>query len=169
MTESDPGNQSFLSRIINWRWGKSKKNQECLLKISFYNEDVEYGTHGYLMAKCPQRGVHKPCSVRFVFVGISAPPALTPEIYNKIFTEAANAGFVVDHLESYGMRSRTPIVANVNMMLSESRVTAEDGAHRREEHYSRLAQAHFQLPSTVQAPPPSKQKQNKGTEHGLVI
>lgn len=168
MSEINHPNHSLFA-FVRGLFSRRKKSNSIFPKVSFHTEDVQYGTHGYLKAACPQRGIGAPCSVRFVFVGLSHPPAFTPEVFAHIYAEAANAGFQVEFLESYGLRSRTPVATSPKAMLSDACVTAENGSHRRSEHYSTLAMQHFPLPSKIQAPAPDNQKQNKGIEHGLYV
>lgn len=112
-----------------------KKPVVCNLQISFYNEDTDYGTHGYLIAANKQRGIHQPGRVRFVFKGMSRPPALTEEVLAMLFAEARNKGFVVHSLDSYGMVVHTRQPRDISSVISEQRKLAENGNYNRQEQY----------------------------------
>ena len=71
------------------------------LEIAFHKEANHYGTHGVIIASHKDHGL-KNQSVRFVFIGMSEPPAMTPRIIEYIWEEARAQGFVPTAIQSYG-------------------------------------------------------------------
>jgi hypothetical protein len=63
------------------------------LKMAFYTDAAEHGWHGKILVTSRRRGLER-VVVNFVFVGMTEPPALTPELMRHIWTEAKAQGFV---------------------------------------------------------------------------
>lgn len=74
------------------------------LKIAFHKDANPFGTHGILKADHVDQKL-KDHPVRFVFIGASKPPVLTPRILSYLWEEARAQGYQPQSLESYG----TPI------------------------------------------------------------
>lgn len=154
-----------------------KKPTAPLFEIVFHSDRPDYGTHGFLQAECRQRGIMAPKDVRFCFVGLTKPPVLTIEILTALFEEAANQGYVVHCLKTYGLTARISQPANIASVISDARRAAEEGAHKRQTLYVQpsepvkpketvathiprdtnsqatdLALANFMLPKKIQAP-----------------
>lgn len=118
---------------------RKKKSHISNLEIAFHTESIDYGTHGYITANNKQLGINKPCLVRFVFVGLPTPPALTEETIKFIFDQARNKGFGVVNLASYGLTVRSKQPRDLSSVISEDRKLAENGNHRRFEQYEKLS------------------------------
>ena len=116
---------------------RKKKANASNLEVSFHTENVDYGTHGYITANNKQLGINKPCLVRFVFVGLPTPPALTEETIKLIFDQARNKGFGVVNLASYGLTVRSKQPRDLSSVISEDRKLAENGNYRRFEQYEK--------------------------------
>jgi hypothetical protein len=63
------------------------------LKMAFYTDAAESGSHGRILVSSRRRGLDH-VVVNFVFVGMKEPPALTPSLMEHIWTEAKAQGFV---------------------------------------------------------------------------
>jgi hypothetical protein len=63
------------------------------LKMAFYTDAAADGSHGKILVTSRRRGLEREV-VNFVFVGMTAPPALTPALMEHIWTEAKAQGFV---------------------------------------------------------------------------
>ena len=71
------------------------------LEIAFHKQANHYGTHGVIIASHKDHRLNNQ-PVRFVFVGMSEPPAMTPRIIEYIWEEACAQGFVPTSIQSYG-------------------------------------------------------------------
>lgn len=69
--------------------------------ILFHHDANPFGAHGYLRVSSVEHNLQE-TNVRFVFPGLSNPPALTPRLMYYIWEEAQNAGFMPVSLTSYG-------------------------------------------------------------------
>jgi hypothetical protein len=102
------------------------------LEIAFHKQANLYGTHGVLVASHrDQKLANHP--VRFVFVGLSEAPPLTPIIMNYIWEEARAQGYVPLKLMSYGhileTHSDPKIVPKVGSVPEAILAIAEREAH----------------------------------------
>lgn len=123
----------FLSSIFR----KKHPIDRARVKVSFHTDDVDYGTHGYIVVQCRQRGINKPSPTRFVFVGLSQPPLLGERSLAYLYEQARAQGFVPYHIQSYGMVVKTGAVNNLRVLLSDDRRKAEDGSYLRSETYGK--------------------------------
>lgn len=98
------------------------------LEIKFHKEANIYGQHGTLRASHVTQNI-KDSDVRFVFVGLSVPPALTPLIFEYIWEEARAQGFVPTALTGYGQVLDTDKNVPTTALLSAERQAAENGHH----------------------------------------
>lgn len=88
--------RSLLNTLIG------RRSSPVNLQLAFYKEAAIHGMHGSINVS--HRGFNlngKP--VRFVFVGVHTPPAVTPELLTYIFEEAKVQGFIPHHIELYGL------------------------------------------------------------------
>lgn len=104
-----------------------KKNKSNYFDISFNSRDVDYGTHGYIIAVNKKVGINKPCPVRFVFKGMTTPPPLTEDIIQALFQAARNEGYDVKSLKTYGLKVVTKQPSNLSASISHARKAAENG------------------------------------------
>lgn len=98
----------FMTRLRNLVEVLSgKRNQKNKLQIVFQTKTtVLQGTaHGLLVADHADQNI-KNRLIRFVFLGVSTPPALTPALMTYIWEEATLQGFVPKELRSYGTTVR---------------------------------------------------------------
>lgn len=95
------------------------------LRIAFHKDANFYGTHGHIIATHVDHGLMDE-EVRFVFLGVSKPPALTPHIVNFIWEEAKAKGFIPHSISSYGHVLRTHSSLNPRDIVSAERRAAED-------------------------------------------
>lgn len=91
---------NILRKLWNKLSGK-KANTTIALEMKFHKETNPYGTHGTLVASSKEQGLVN-ASVRFVFLGVTVPPPLTPEMINFIWEEAAAQGYIAHTLLAYG-------------------------------------------------------------------
>jgi hypothetical protein len=94
----------FMTRLRNFIEVLSgKRNQTNKLQIVFQTKTaiLQGGAHGLLIADYPDQNI-KDRSIRFVFLGISTPPELTPAVMTHIWEEATLQGFIPKELRSYG-------------------------------------------------------------------
>lgn len=147
----NPTPLTIMKKLLSFL-SKKKPAPAPLFDIVFYSDKPDYGTHGYIHAECVQRGIHKPTDVRFCFVGMSKPPVLTIDIITLLFNEAANQGFVVHSLKTYGLAVRRQQPTNMGSVISDSRRMAESGAHKRAEVYHQITQPEPAVAPPVPAP-----------------
>lgn len=95
------------------------------LKIAFYKDANLYGTHGHLTASHFDKGL-KNCAVRFVFIGLSDPPAMTPRIAEYIWEEAKAQGYIPTAISSYGSVLETHSNLPPRALISNERRSVED-------------------------------------------
>lgn len=112
---------SVLRRIINKLTGRKSTIQ---LEIKFHKEATPYGSHGRIEVSSKERNL-KNANILFVFVGVSSPPALTPEVMNYIWEEAKAQGFTPHSLLVYG-RVLTTDAVNAHQFLVSARVRQEE-------------------------------------------
>lgn len=94
------------------------------LKIKFHKEANLHGTHGLLVAS--HKGMNLEHSqVRFVFVGVCQPPAMTPRIVDYIWEEALAQGFIPHSIASYGHVLAADQGVPARALVSEERRQAE--------------------------------------------
>lgn len=125
-----------IARTIARRvFGKSIQVND--LKIAFHKEANLYGTHGLLTASHVDQGL-KNVPVRFVFVGMSEPPAMTPVIVDYIWEEAKAQGYVPHALSAYGLVLATHTGLAPRDLISQERRQAEDA------NYGRLPEVHHE-------------------------
>jgi hypothetical protein len=96
------------------------------LKIAFHKDANIYGEHGTLRASHVTQGL-KDQDVRFVFIGTTEPPALTPRIFEYIWEEARAQGFIPTALTGYGKVLATATNIKPAQLISEERRVAERG------------------------------------------
>ena len=95
------------------------------LEIAFHKQANHFGTHGVLIAS------HKDLKlqdhpVRFVFIGMTEPPVMTPRVIEYIWEEARAQGFIPFSIQSYGNVLTTHAGLPPRALVSESRRNAED-------------------------------------------
>ncbi len=95
------------------------------LEIAFHKQANHFGTHGVIIAS------HKDLKldnqpVRFVFIGLTQPPAMTPRIIEYVWEEARAQGFIPFSIQSYGHVLATHTGLPPRALVSESRRDAED-------------------------------------------
>jgi hypothetical protein len=71
------------------------------LDVRFHKEANHFGHHGTLRASHVAQNL-KDHEVRFVFVGVSTPPPMTPLIVDHIWEEAKAQGYVPHAILTYG-------------------------------------------------------------------
>lgn len=94
------------------------------LPIKFHKDANYYGTHGKLQGNSVEHNL-KDAEIRFVFPGMSTPPALTPRIMEYIWEEARAAGFVPTKLINYGQVIPTERELEARAAVSAARIAAE--------------------------------------------
>lgn len=90
---------TFFRNLAKQLFGTSFETID--LKIAFHKEANVYGTHGVLRASNIELGLEN-ANVRFVFVGMSTPPPMTPRIFQYLWEEAKAQGFLPQELTKYG-------------------------------------------------------------------
>ncbi len=114
--------KNALRPLIRRIWGVSIEVID--LKIVFHKDANLYGTHGHLKAThVDSRNVEQ--TVRFAFIGVSTPPALTPRIVNYIWEEAQAQGYTPIEIAKYGMVIPTDAQVRPSALVSEARRRAE--------------------------------------------
>lgn len=79
-----------------------KRKQQILeLEIKFHKDTNLFGEHGAIVVSHVRQRLAN-VSVKFVFVGVSTPPKLTPSLLLYIWEEAKAQGYVPHHIDSYG-------------------------------------------------------------------
>lgn len=90
---------SFARNLVRRMFGQSI---EVLgLEIAFHKQANMHGTHGVLIASHRDQKLENH-PVRFVFVGLSEAPPMTPIIMNYIWEEARAQGYIPFKVMSYG-------------------------------------------------------------------
>jgi len=79
-----------------WPFNRNKKQ----LAIKFDTEAAQYAHHGNIVVTCRSKGLVN-ASIRFAFVGVEVPPALSKEIFNHIWDEAQRQGYVPHFIRNY--------------------------------------------------------------------
>jgi hypothetical protein len=90
---------SLFKKLAQRIWGKSFDVRE--LEIAFHKKANLHGTHGLLMASHRDQRLDN-FPVRFVFIGMSEPPAMTPSVIDYIWDEAKAQGYIPHKLQAYG-------------------------------------------------------------------
>lgn len=106
--------KTLFIKLLRAMFGRSFEVMD--LPVKFYKEANLYGTHGWLVVSHLTENL-KNVPVRFVFVGQSTPPALTPRILEYIWEEAKAQGFLPHALESYG----ATLIANKDLSMGDIR------------------------------------------------
>lgn len=96
------------------------------LKIAFHKEANIYGEHGTLRVSHITQGLRDQ-DVRFAFIGVSTPPALTPLIFEYIWEEARAKGYIPSALTGYGSVLVTTADVKPVELISAARQAAENG------------------------------------------
>lgn len=98
---------SFFIMVISYFTGMFNK-QKINLEIRFDGEATPYGSHGRLVATSPKREIdHK--EIDFVFIGLTIPPKITPDIINFIWEEARHQNYIIHHITEYGTTNKCKI------------------------------------------------------------
>lgn len=116
---------SYLRNVARTLFGRSIEVLD--LKVAFHKEANLYGTHGHLIATHLEQRL-KNAPVRFVFIGMSEPPAMTPRILEYIWEEARAQGYIPHTLASYGEVLATHAEATSDDIVSAER-RQEEGVH----------------------------------------
>lgn len=95
------------------------------LEIAFHKEANPYGSHGTLIATHVGQGL-KNAPVRFVFIGMSEPPALTPRIAEYIWEEARAQGYMPSAIQTYGSVLETSKSLTTHMPSAMSQTLREE-------------------------------------------
>lgn len=113
---------SALRNILRSIRGKSFEIID--LKMAFHKDANLYGHHGHLRASHVAQNL-KDAQVRFVFIGLSSPPPMTPRIMEYIWEEAKAQGYIPHELTTYGHVLEATTGMNlqqcVNLPLREAR------------------------------------------------
>lgn len=123
------------------------------LEIAFHKEANHYGTHGMIIASHKDHGL-KNQSVRFVFIGMSEPPAMTPRIIEYIWEEARAQGFVPTAIQSYGSVLNTHVGLPSRALIKHQLRQAEGVPQGALETTLRAIADASALPQTNDAIPP---------------
>ena len=78
-----------------------RKSSVMELEIKFHKEANLFGEHGSIVVSHVKQRLAG-VAVKFVFVGVSTPPKLTPFLLTYIWEEAKSQGYVPHHIETYG-------------------------------------------------------------------
>lgn len=78
-------------------WPFKPKNQ---IKIVFDTDTAGLGHHGTIVATNRSKGMVN-AMVRYSFIGMEVPPALSREIFNHIVDEASRNGWEFHHLRNH--------------------------------------------------------------------
>lgn len=106
-------------------WNKiTGKKSTLQLEIKFHKEATPHGSHGRIEVSSKERNL-KNANILFVFVGVSVPPPLTPEVMNYIWEEAQAQGFTPHTLLVYG-RVLVTDTANTHQFLVSARVRQKE-------------------------------------------
>lgn len=116
---------SFIRNLARKYLGKSFEIND--LVIAFHKEANLYGTHGHLRATHIDQNI-KDAPVRFVFIGMTRPPELTPTILTYIWEEARAKGYVPHGIHSYGHAIDLKS-AKMDDIISPERRSAEDASY----------------------------------------
>lgn len=95
------------------------------LEIAFYKDANRYGTHGVIIASHKDLGLENQ-PVRFVFIGMSEPPPMTPRVIEYVWEEAKVQGFIPTSIKSYGSVLATHIGFPPLALVCDDRRRAED-------------------------------------------
>jgi hypothetical protein len=95
------------------------------LEIAFHKEANHYGTHGVIIASHKDHGL-KNQPVRFVFIGMTEPPAMTPRIIEYVWEEARAQGFVPSAIQAYGHVLHTHSGLPARALISTAQRQLED-------------------------------------------
>ena len=80
---------------------KKKKQTFNDLELRFHKEANVFGEHGTINVTHVKHGLVE-TTVRFVIVGMTTPPQLTKDVFNLIWEEAKNQGYIPHHFVTYG-------------------------------------------------------------------
>jgi hypothetical protein len=109
---------SLLRNLAKRIYGKSFDVRD--LEIAFHKKANLHGTHGLLVASHRDFKLEN-FPVRFVFVGMSEPPAMTPAVIDFIWEEAKSQGYIPHKLLSYGFVLETTSGITTGDLASEER------------------------------------------------
>lgn len=113
-----------ITTLINRMFGRSIK----IIELKFHKEANKHGTHGHLVASHIDQKLES-VPVRFVFVGLTTPPPLTPKIMMYIWEEARTQGYIPKSLHSYGHVLETHTGFEPSDLVSPERRQAENQFH----------------------------------------
>lgn len=94
------------------------------LRIVFHRDARGLGMHGQIRATHADFNLDNDL-VRFSFMGLQSPPALTPDVMAFIWERAEAAGFVVHNLANYGTVLENLAAADMKEVVSQERQEAE--------------------------------------------
>lgn len=117
---------SFIRNLVRRAMGRSIEVLD--LEIKFHKEANLYGRHGHLIASHKEQGLEG-YPVRFVFVGVSRPPALTPRVMEYIWDEAKAQGYIPERLYSYDHILDVHEGLPAGCLVSQERRLAENQFH----------------------------------------
>lgn len=124
----------LIHKILAAIFGKSY--QVIDLKLAFHKDANLYGHHGYLLASHRAQKLED-TAIRFVFIGLTHPPVMTPRIMEYVWEEARSQGYIPHALVSYGNVLQTTYEANPDMLVRQPKqmsasVAVNALAHARE-------------------------------------
>lgn len=90
---------NIIHTALKAMFGKSWEVTD--LQLAFHKEANLHGEHGLILASHRKYQIDGE-AVRFVFVGLSSPPPMTPRILEYIWEEARAQGFIPHALITYG-------------------------------------------------------------------
>ena len=82
---------NLFSRIYKALFGNPNPLAE--LKVVFHKETNKYGTHGTINVSSMEQGL-KDVNVRFLFMGMTRPPEMTPAIIYHLWHQAESQGYI---------------------------------------------------------------------------
>lgn len=121
---------SIIASIVSAITGK---NKAINLNIRFHKDANDYREHGTLIASHVGKGLERE-SVRFVFIGLDEPPAMTPAILAFIWDKAEAEGFQPIQLRSYTGVNTT--IVHDTMGSSKARVDSSRTTGAQESNYN---------------------------------
>lgn len=115
---------SAIRSLLRTVFGKSW--EICDLEIAFHKRANLYGEHGRILASHRAENIDGE-PVRFVFVGLSSPPPMTPRILEYIWEEARAQGFTPHAMITYGAVLQTTPDLVPNDLVREALRNAQQG------------------------------------------
>lgn len=115
---------SAIRSILRTVFGKSWEIID--LEIAFHKRANLYGEHGRILASHRAENIDGE-PVRFVFVGLSSPPPMTPRILEYIWEEARAQGFIPHAMITYGAVLQTTPDLVPNDLVREALRNAQQG------------------------------------------